>query len=114
MKKILACVTAGVLLGIALLGSSLAADSEYDRGKCLYFIKCQICHGSHGNGKGPAGVSLTPSPRNFTDPNFWKGNMEERVAITVKNGFGPMPAFNLKPEDVKAIYFYISQTYKPR
>ncbi len=112
MNKILAYAMAGVFMGTVLMGTAGAASSEYDKGKALYFNKCQICHGSHGDGNGPAGVSLTPQPRNFTDPNFWKGNVEEKITITVTNGFGPMPAFKLKPEDIKAIFYYISHTFK--
>src|SRR6185295_9190126 len=33
---------------------------------------CSGCHGPNGQGDGPAGVALTPKPRNFTDA-AWQG-----------------------------------------
>jgi mono/diheme cytochrome c family protein len=33
-----------------------------DAGRAIYRERCVACHGSHGRGDGPAGVSLEPKP----------------------------------------------------
>jgi len=33
---------------------------------------CATCHGSAGDGTGPAGLALDPAPANFTDSAFWE------------------------------------------
>jgi mono/diheme cytochrome c family protein len=41
------------------------------RGKELFSHNCAQCHGDGGRGDGPAGKTLNPGPRNFTQPNAW-------------------------------------------
>jgi len=62
------------------------------KGKELYKVQCLMCHGSKGNGKGPAGTYLSPKPANFTSEAvqtqtdgtlFWK----------MTNGNSPMAAY---------------------
>ncbi len=40
------------------------------QGKTMYTIYCQSCHGSSGDGKGPAAYLLFPKPRNFLKADF--------------------------------------------
>ncbi len=40
------------------------------KGKQLYQQNCATCHGKTGNGKGPAGLHLSPKPSNFLDPGL--------------------------------------------
>ena len=112
MKKLLVVVVVGVLLGIGLLGPVSRAAAQYERGKVLYDDKCQLCHGLKGDGKGPAAVSFNPKPANFTDPRFWPENSDRKIATTIRKGRGPMPAFDLKPEEIKAIIDYMSHAFK--
>ncbi len=46
----------------------LATPASIAEGKSLFQQNCTPCHGVNADGKGPAAVSLTPPPRNFTDP----------------------------------------------
>ncbi len=112
MKKIFSCAITGMLLGIALLQAENIKGSEYDRGKNLYNSKCLICHGVKGDGKGPAAASFSPRPANFTNPKFWENNVNQKIADTIKNGYGIMPAFDMKPDEIKAIINYMAQTFK--
>ena len=113
MNKMVLYSLLGMFLGIALLTVRSNASSEYDEGKNLYMSKCQICHGIKGDGNGPAAFSLSPKPRNFTKADFWQKGVEQKIATTVTNGKSPMPAFSLKPEEIKAIIYYMSHTFKP-
>jgi len=103
---------AGMFLGAALFLTKTAKADEYAQGKKLYSDKCQICHGVKGDGNGPAGVTLSPHPADFSTPSFWQGDVDKKIADTVRNGHGPMPAFNLKPDEIKAIIEYMSHTFK--
>ena len=38
------------------------------QGKKLYEQNCSPCHGTNGDGKGPAGVALKPPPNDFANP----------------------------------------------
>ncbi len=102
-----------MLLGFLFLGKIAMAD-EYDQGKKLYSNKCQICHGVKGDGNGPAGAALSPKPADFTSPNFWQKETDQKITETIKNGHGMMPSFDLKPSEIKDLIDYLSHTFKPK
>ncbi len=37
-----------------------------ERGRRIYVKRCQVCHGEHGDGRGPVAPFLDPRPRDFT------------------------------------------------
>jgi len=47
---------------------------------------CVNCHGKTGEGNGPAGKVLNPSPRNFTNCKFHKKRKDGELFWVVKNG----------------------------
>ena len=49
---------------------------------------CSTCHGSAGDGTGPAGAALDPAPANFTDPAFWEGRDRDRIITVIRDGAG--------------------------
>ncbi|HVN71228.1 MAG TPA: cytochrome c [Desulfomonilia bacterium] len=46
---------------LALLGTLAAAEKD-NKGKDLYNNNCKTCHGTNGEGKGPAASALNPKP----------------------------------------------------
>ncbi|HEU0038150.1 MAG TPA: c-type cytochrome [Verrucomicrobiae bacterium] len=52
--------------------SSTVAPESLARGSALYLKNCLPCHGSTGDGKGPAATTLAPPPSNFKmiQPDF--------------------------------------------
>jgi len=113
MKRISIYVAVGLFLGITLMGTENVKGDEYAQGKKLYSDKCQICHGVKGDGNGPAASALSPRPANFTHPKFWQGDVDKKITDTIENGHGMMPAFDLKPGEIKDIIDYLTQTFKP-
>jgi mono/diheme cytochrome c family protein len=113
MKKVLVFTSTIMFLWMALLWTKSAEGDEYDRGKTLYENKCLMCHGADGKGNGPAAAAFNPKPANFTDPKFWqRKDVDKFITDNVENGHGMMPAFNLKPGEIKAIIDYLSQAFK--
>ncbi len=112
MKRILACAMAVLFTGTTSLWAESGAGGEYDLGKRFYQDKCRFCHGIKGNGKGPASEPLFGHPVDFTDPDFWRNNIDKKIADTIRNGKEMMPAFDLKQAEIKAIIYYMSHTFK--
>ncbi len=58
------------------------------KGKKIFEQTCAPCHGSKGDGKGPAGAVLKPPPTNFQKPlKEWpntKGNPEKIFGVISK------------------------------
>jgi mono/diheme cytochrome c family protein len=116
MKRKVSFLAVGCGAVLVLAGPFLfrifAEAGEYDRGKNLYENKCQLCHGVNGKGDGPASAAFRPKPANFTDPDFWKGDVVKKITDSISKGKGAMPAFTLKPEEIKDIIDYLSHTFK--
>ena len=49
---------------------------------------CASCHGTAGDGKGPAGMVLQPKPANFTDAEFWASRDRAHIIKAITEG-GP-------------------------
>ena len=112
MKKIPVYAAACIFL-MTVMWAGLSAGSEEDTGKNLYTGKCQICHGVKGDGKGSAAAYLSTQPADFTSPKFWETHNDKQISDAIENGRGEMPAFDLKPDEIKAIIDYVTHTFKP-
>lgn len=67
-----------------LASAALAGDPE--AGKALYTASCTACHGSSGNGKGPASIALKPKPNDFTVVTYWEGKTDEQLVTAIRAG----------------------------
>lgn len=79
-------------------------------GKALFEAQCVTCHGSAGQGNGPAAAGLNPKPRNFTAAEGWKnGRKPSQIVGTLTKGLNSMPAFvSLPLEDRWALAHYVT------
>ena len=66
-RSIRLIVPLGLLLA-AWAAPAFAGDAE--AGATTYNTLCTVCHGATGKGDGPAGVALTPAPRDFSIGEF--------------------------------------------
>jgi mono/diheme cytochrome c family protein len=114
MKKSIRGVLFLALPLAILLWPAGAPGQDEEQGRKIYNEKCQFCHGIKGNGDGPAAASLNPRPADFNGPNVWQKYDEKKMIDIVRNGKGMMPAFDLKPAEIKAVLDYITRTYKPK
>ncbi len=106
MKKVAINSIAGIFLVTAVLWTGISAGED-DKGKMLYTSKCQLCHGIKGDGNGRAAAYLGSKPADFTDPKFWRENDDKKITHIIENGQDEMPAFELKPEEMKALIGYL-------
>jgi mono/diheme cytochrome c family protein len=82
-------VPADKLAEARALTSPLSNSPEViEQGKALYNGKgtCFTCHGVDGDGKGPGGAQLNPTPRNFQHHGFWRHRTEGELFWVIKHG----------------------------
>jgi mono/diheme cytochrome c family protein len=112
MKKLMIFSIVVIFLSmLALQGLSRAADKT-DIGKDLYNNNCKICHGVNGDGKGQAAAGFKPRPTNFTKSRFWKETPEKDINNAITKGEGKMKPIALKPDEIKAITEYMTNSFK--
>lgn len=86
MRRLLSLTAFLSLLAGASIVLAQAAAPNQTRGKEVYDIFCQTCHGPLGDGKGPVGVTLDPPPRDFTKAEFKWGSTDADLFETITNG----------------------------
>ena len=93
--------------------SHLVPSSEITTGKKIYHDRCEVCHGSQGNGKTFAANALFPSPKNFTATATKKQLNRERMIRSVtkgRPGTAMMPWENiLSKQEIYLVVGYIRQ-----
>lgn len=85
---------------------------EVQRGATIYSQHCASCHGSTGNGDGPAGKTLDPSPIAFTDKERASQRSVFALYEAVSQGISgtAMPAFSqLSDDDRWAVATYLGR-----
>src|SRR5580700_2790687 len=98
ISTLVAICAAAVLASAQTLTDSFpqhaAGDqASIDRGKALYGVQCNFCHGSDARG-GEGGPNLLRSDLVLNDKHG------EAIAQVVQNGRGEMPKLNLTNEQV--------------
>lgn len=82
---------------------------------------CAACHGSAGEGSGPAAGSMNPAPANFTDPGFWADRDNQHIFDVIKNGaasVGGSPLMmgwsgTFTDDQIAGLADYISTQFRP-
>lgn len=113
-------VLATVLVAVAALAADPApapakapkATAELlAKGRATYETMCASCHGTLGDGMGPAGQFLNPKPRHFGKDALKQGESVSALFATLQTGVAgtPMVAFAHLPEDDRwAISWYVA------
>ncbi len=82
------CIIAVTVAFAADLKPPKETPQLMNEGKKIFEQTCSPCHGSKGDGKGPAGAALKPSPTDFQKPfNKWpntKGSPEKIFEVITK------------------------------
>lgn len=112
MWKLRIYTVVSIFMGLALFATISSAVAESGPGKALYEEKCASCHGANGDGKGSVASLFNPAPADFRNPDFWQGNVNQKIINTVEHGHGPMAPIDLSPSQIKVIIDYMSHTFK--
>jgi high-affinity iron transporter len=104
-------------LAALFLASLPVRAADHALGRQVFVDRCAACHGDQGFGDGPAANAIEPRPRNFHDPEFWKGRTAEALRAVVAHGKGPasmMPAFEgvLSDAQIDAVVEYL-ESFRP-
>lgn len=93
--------------------SGIAAPESLALGKVLYEKNCLPCHGSTGDGKGPAGAALAPPPSNFKgiQPDF--DYIQRVLGDGIPGTSMPVWKDQLSESDRIAVAGYIRSLYDP-
>jgi len=96
MKRLFLVLVVGSFFTVFSFNPAIAKDSAppkktpelLNKGKKIFEQICAPCHGSKGDGKGPAGAVLKPPPTDFQKPlKEWpntKGNLEKIFEVISK------------------------------
>lgn len=109
----------GIIFGMALLflgGLVVSAanvnSDEYSAGEILFKKNCQVCHHLKGDDNYSSAYYTQFRPKDFTDPDAWKGLDEQKITQVLQKGKGVMHPQNLTPEEIKVIIDYMTHKLK--
>lgn len=98
-------------MGSVLLLATLAlADGDPAAGKALFSANCTACHGTSGDGRGPAALALVPAPPDFTAATFQRARTDVQLVASIRAGRPgtTMAAFTqLSEPEVRDIVAYL-------
>jgi len=121
-RILLSLLSAGMLLPVSVAPAvaqnvQLGTDTERADGKILYDQKCAHCHGTDGDGNGPAKLFLRPEPRDFTASTFKfrttaSGELpsDDDMRRSIRNGmpYTAMPPWpSLSEKEISNLVYYI-------
>lgn len=111
------CLSAQVQFYGSPLAQSMADQEQFAHGRSLYLRRCSGCHGTAGDGRGPAALMLDPKPRDFTKGIFKFTDIapgeppsNKRLAKTLQNGIkhSSMPSYaELDFREIQPLVSYI-------
>jgi cytochrome c oxidase cbb3-type subunit III len=115
MNRIKALVLCAIVLSFSSLAAVAAVSGEPESkkskrpadGRTVYSNNCARCHGGDGTGQTTMG-QMTEAP-NLTDAAWHRGKSASRMAASVANGRGQMPAFKkkLSRQEIAAAVAYV-------
>ena len=84
-----------------------ATAASAARGEALFQTHCAACHGTGGEGDGPAAAGLEPRPANLREMSAHHSDGD--LAWKIAHGRGPMPGWKktLKPAQIWDLVNYI-------
>ena len=90
-------------------------EGDSDSGMAFYMANCSVCHGVHGDGKGPRAYFILPKPRDFRHPAARHGLDRARLYTAIAEGTRgtEMPAWDkvLTPQEIANVAEYVYQAF---
>ena len=104
--------TARAPLAAAVAAVKPADAAARREAKAIFAQRCTLCHGLQGRGNGPASATLSPKPRDYTDPAWQKGIDDADIRLVIVEGgpalhkslmMPPNPDLKDKPQVVEGL-----------
>jgi len=113
-KKIIRNTLGYLILALNTVAANhFAPTDEVSLGEKIYHDRCEVCHGTQGDGNTFAANALFPPPKNFTAEATKKDLPRERMIRSVTRGqpgTAMMPWESvLSTEEIHAVVNYIRQ-----
>jgi cytochrome c oxidase cbb3-type subunit 3 len=111
IKALLLCAIVLSFSSLAAVAASGEPESKKSKrpadGRTVYANNCARCHGGDGTGQTTMG-QMTEAP-NLTEAGWQRGKSASRMAASVANGRGQMPAFKkkLSRQEIAAAVAYV-------
>jgi len=85
-----------------------ADEVSIQRGRILYDMHCQLCHGPQGHGDGALAGYFDRTPQNLAGAQI-SAEFDGSVYLTIGQGFGQMPSLaeNLTPRERWDVINYV-------
>lgn len=83
-------------------------QAAWERGRSLYQVHCQGCHGAQGEGDGPKAKKLSLKPADLTQRS--KRGRRYQILMQINEGQGSeMPQWKhlLRPSETRDLSFYV-------
>lgn len=99
---------------VDVMAVSNSTPELISRGRDLYEANCASCHGGTGEGDGPAGLLMTPKPRNFHQADGWtNGRKISEIYRTLEEGIvkNGMASFNYIPPADRFALAHFTRTF---
>jgi mono/diheme cytochrome c family protein len=74
---------------------------DLEKAQAIFNERCAACHGTEGNGKGPASAALNPKPRNYKDKAWQAAVTDDQLRKTITlggAGVGKSPIMPASPD----------------
>jgi mono/diheme cytochrome c family protein len=105
-----------VLPPVDVRRAAVPTDSVLRIGRELFRANCASCHGDNGLGDGPAGLVLTPKPRNFHLATGWtNGARVTDIYRTLQEGIvrNGMASYNYLPPGDRFALIHFVRSFHP-
>ena len=115
-KKIIRNILGYLILALNTVAANhLVPTSEVSLGKKIYHDRCEVCHGSQGDGKTFAANVLFPPPKNFRAESTKNELPRERMIRSVtrgRSGTAMMPWESiLSKQEIHSVVNYIRKNF---
>ncbi len=111
-KDIIELVHARLEAGRTLVNPIPTSPASLARGRQMYEMHCQICHGESGRGDGPVGVKFVPQPMELNF-DYVQLQPDGQLYYTISHGSIAMPFYRqaIVPEDRWHLINFIKEVF---
>jgi mono/diheme cytochrome c family protein len=111
-KDIIELVRTRLEAGRTLVNPVGKSPESLARGRQMYELHCQVCHGDQGRGDGPVGIKFVPQPMEL-NLDYVQLQPDGQLYYTISHGSIAMPGYwqSISPEDRWHLINFIKEVF---